>query len=236
MQLLFPAHPLARRSGVRSRISDERAFTLIELLTVITIIGILMAIALGVFSGVKERAAVAQARSELASLSVSLESYKRQYGDYPYATQAPAPGSAVVVTGVNIASGTAQYDFFNSMAGLYGPWNYVTSTRAVLTNGRSFVDLGKFTLEQPGVYPDPANAKPAVNSFLDPWGRRYLYYYIPPVITSGVLTTPSKYVLYSVGPGSDLTSSQIQDTSPPSAAGIVAYTDAVNAKHIYANR
>ena len=235
MQLLFPAHPLARRSGVRSRISDERAFTLIELLTVITIIGILMAIALGVFSGVKERAAVAQARSELASLSVSLESYKRQYGDYPYAAQFPVAGSAVVVPGVNIAAGTAQYDFFNAMAGLYGPWNYVTSTRATLTNGRAFVDLGKFTLELPGL-PNPANGTPAANSFLDPWGRRYLYYYIPPVITSGVLTTPSKYVLYSVGPGSDLTSSQIQDSSPPTAAGIVDYTASANAKHIYANR
>jgi len=70
-----PARLLAR--------SFSAAFTLIELLTVIAIIGILSAITFGVARGVNERAAINQARAELSAIATALETYKSAYGDYP---------------------------------------------------------------------------------------------------------------------------------------------------------
>ena len=83
----LPARPPVRDRRL-NRQERERAFTLIELLVVIGIIAILSAITLGVVKGVNERAAIGQAKTELAALAQALEGYKRQYGDYPQTTTA----------------------------------------------------------------------------------------------------------------------------------------------------
>lgn len=72
---------MSLRSRSLSR-SDE-AFTLIELLAVIGIIAVLFGLWLGVGRWASERGRIAHANAELASLGASLESYKREYGDYP---------------------------------------------------------------------------------------------------------------------------------------------------------
>jgi len=59
------------------------AFTLLELLAVITIVALLTSIVLGVGRRAAEAGKVARARTELAALSAALEAYKRAYGDYP---------------------------------------------------------------------------------------------------------------------------------------------------------
>ncbi|MET0261690.1 MAG: prepilin-type N-terminal cleavage/methylation domain-containing protein, partial [Rariglobus sp.] len=93
-----------------NRQAGNRAFTLIELLTVIAIIAILAAITFGVVKGVNERAAIGQAKAELASLAQALEAYKLQYGDYPQA------GSQFdAVTAATIVSGKSQYILFNAL-------------------------------------------------------------------------------------------------------------------------
>ena len=61
----------------------RRGVTLIELLTVIVVIGILTSISLGIIRSSKQRAAIARAKSELAALAQALERYKSHYGDYP---------------------------------------------------------------------------------------------------------------------------------------------------------
>lgn len=60
-----------------------RGSTLIELLTVIGIISVLAGVIIGVGGGAAKRGQVARAKAELATLSAALESYRRQYGDYP---------------------------------------------------------------------------------------------------------------------------------------------------------
>lgn len=59
------------------------AFTLIELLAVLTILALLGAVMLGAGRRVSETGRVAQARTELAAIAAGLEAYQRRYGDYP---------------------------------------------------------------------------------------------------------------------------------------------------------
>lgn len=140
------ARPLVREHRLH-RQSLSRAFTLIELLTVIGIIALLSAITFGVVKGVQERAAIGQAKTELASLSQSLETYKTLYGDYPQTSGGPS--------------------LFASLIGKWGP----KGSSAVIVAGRSFIDTNRFSLNV------PASPDDATNYLLDPWGRAYVYVY-----------------------------------------------------------
>jgi len=191
----------------------RRAFTLIELLTVIAIIGILAAITFGVVKGVEERAAIQRARTELAVISQALEAYKRLYGDYPQ-TPAAASNSATAAT----ASATdCPGILFNALVGKRGPMS--TETKI---NGKALVELGKFTVQSTLATDLPDNtAATKANAFVDPWGKRYLYLY-----KAGVWNNPS-FVLYSVGPDGI-------ETAPNN--GVIDLTTLGNADNIYANR
>jgi len=74
---------------IRSWISISRnrkspkAFTLVELLVVITIIAILAALVLNTAGFVQRKAARSRAESEIKALEAALESYKADMGDYP---------------------------------------------------------------------------------------------------------------------------------------------------------
>jgi len=59
------------------------AFTLIELLIVVAIIGILAAIAVPNFINAQVRAKVARAQADMRSISTALETYRIQYNTYP---------------------------------------------------------------------------------------------------------------------------------------------------------
>lgn len=168
--------------------SASAAFTLIELLTVIAIIGILAAITFGVAGGVRERAAISQARSELATLAAALESYKRQYGDFPQTgvqtgTTPPTTASATNLPGY----------LFNALAGKLGP------KRAPI-EGRMLVDLARLSLMDstaPGM-PATAGTTSVDNAFVDPWGRPYIYSYRDNGSSPGGWVNPS-FLLFSAG-------------------------------------
>ena len=63
--------------------SKRAAFTLLEILAVISLSAILTGIVLGVGRRASEAGKVARAKAELAALSAALESYNHTYGDYP---------------------------------------------------------------------------------------------------------------------------------------------------------
>ena len=81
---IFPS--LLQESGPTrkpTRRHDQTAFTLIELLLVLVILGILAAIVVPKFSGRTEQARVAQATSQISTFGVALDAFEVDNGFYP---------------------------------------------------------------------------------------------------------------------------------------------------------
>jgi general secretion pathway protein G len=75
-----PAFPFSIR---RSPLRGEAAFTLIELLIVMSIIIILAGITIGTIGYVQKKGARSRAEAEIAAMSAALENYKADNGVYP---------------------------------------------------------------------------------------------------------------------------------------------------------
>ena len=201
------------------RVRDpRRAFTLIELLTVIAIIGILAAITFGAIGSVRERSKINLCRTELASLAQALEAYKRQYGDYP---QTGASAITTPTTAAAATSTSVEGYLFNALMGKRGP-------KLDPIQGKLFVEASKFSLQTANL-PTPGNTTSVDNCIVDPWGRPYLFYYR--TNAAGVPAwKQSSYVLLSAGPDGAL---GINVTN----AGLVTETDNTQAAdNLFANR
>lgn len=90
---------------------DRKGFTLIELLIVVVIIGILAAIAIPKFANTKEKAYVAQMKSDLRNLSTAEETYYADFQAYTttFTTSQfnQSQGITVSITGASTTSWSA---------------------------------------------------------------------------------------------------------------------------------
>lgn len=77
----------------------SRAFTLVELLTVIAIIALLAALLLPVLAAVKKHALIAQAKMQISDIDTAIEKYHSDYSRYPVSS--PAQNAAVKYSSVN---------------------------------------------------------------------------------------------------------------------------------------
>lgn len=189
------------------------AFTLIELLTVVAIIGILAAITFGVAKGVNERAAINQARAELSALGTALEGYKRAYGDYPQTGAITGATPPMAANATNIPG-----HLFNALAGKIGP-------KLTAYNGKAFAQLDSFSLLAPTTLPTPTGGAVA-NAFVDPWGRPYIYSYRTTATNGGGWLAPS-YLFFSAGPDGRF--------NAPQSNGTINRDHTDNVDNIYAN-
>lgn len=127
--------------------SRRDAFTLIELLTVIAIIGILAGIVIGVGRRASESGREARAKVELSAISTALESYKRQYGDYPRTNQPEQMLQALI----------GKVD---------------ANLNLVSQQSRVLLDLALFTTK-----PEIDPLTNTTVRLVDPWGNAYAYVY-----------------------------------------------------------
>ena len=76
--------------------SKGGAFTLVELMVVVAVIGIIAGIVLAAAGGAQKKAARDQAKAEIRSICVALEAYKNRVGFYPQAR--PNPSTTALFT------------------------------------------------------------------------------------------------------------------------------------------
>ncbi len=95
---------------------EKEGFTLLELLTVVAIIIVLAGLILSGMGYAQQKSASERARAEIAAMSLAIEAYKIDNGDYPrYAasgsnnTNALSTGSSVNPTTVYIPNATILY-------------------------------------------------------------------------------------------------------------------------------
>lgn len=150
--------------------SASAGFTLVELLTVITIIGILASIAFTVMHSVNEKKDIAHALTDIKLIEGALSQFKQQYGDYPQ-TQVDT-------------------ELFDALTGKRGPTQAYTNAASY---GKVFLDYGRLTLSNQD--PKSVNSVGA-NAIVDPWGQHYVYVYKSP---AAGWKNPN-YTLYSPGP------------------------------------
>ena len=83
----------------RKRALCRRAFTLVELLTVIAVLGILAAILVPVVGRAQDSARRARVKTQFAQWAVAIEAFRAEYGYYPNfaaSTAAPLPAACAV--------------------------------------------------------------------------------------------------------------------------------------------
>jgi general secretion pathway protein G len=197
-------------NGIRA--GCELGFTLLELLTVLAIIGVLAGIVLGVGRLAGERGRISRAKAELASLSAALEDYKRINGDYPQV----APD--------NSAEGeTAGRALYAALNGQRGP---AIAAAPFAQRRKPLIEHTRFQLAAPTApETDP-------NHLLDPWGRAYRYFYDP-----GGSWRAVGFVLFSVGPDGEAALPFPGDgVVSPAFESASLNGRAVNADNLYAHR
>lgn len=142
------------------------AFTLIELMAVITIIIILAGIVIGGMGYVNEKQAREKARVQIALLSKALEEYKLDMGTYPPTTDK---------NGTFTTNGTStSADLYVAL--FYDGYNYSKTSPANWTKAtRIYVPELDPTNSKQG-WVDPATGTPPASTPIkDPWGNQYCY-------------------------------------------------------------
>jgi general secretion pathway protein G len=150
----------------------KAAFTLIELMAVITIIVILAGLVVGGMGFVTERQAKEKAKVQIALLSKAIEEYKLDMGKYPgSANDTPAAGT--------ISAELYDRLFFQGVE--FGDDSARTDTPADPKATKIYLaDLDPRSTKQ-GWVPLPTGFKqdspkpPATQKILDPWGKEYYY-------------------------------------------------------------
>jgi len=139
----MPRTQLSPSPANRSR----HGFTLVEILVVISIILILSGIVIGVAGGVEGKKARSQAEGELQAIGAALESYKLQYGDYPWVSD--------------------EQDLFD----------HLTGRVKMVPSGDERPNMVEVDEAQRRPFLSESNFYVVDDRFVDPWGLPYEYDY-----------------------------------------------------------
>jgi prepilin-type N-terminal cleavage/methylation domain-containing protein len=139
--------------------SSSYAFTLIELLAVITIIGILAGLTLGAAGAVRRHGAASTAKAEVAALQAACDRYFADMNEYPKTSSMPDPSSSSDVNpSTSTKYSTAGKALFSSLFGT-NQYNLPPSSK-------------RYFEPKPPMVSSTTSANPY---FIDPWGYAYGY-------------------------------------------------------------
>lgn len=156
-----------------------RAFTLIELLTVMAIIVALAGLTLMGAGWANKKAATSRAEAEIQSLSLALENYKTEQGTYPI-PKAQVTGTSQYYNPNNVTLQGASRALYQGLSGDGDDYLYTSGT------GGSSVSDGKLDTDRTRYYEFKTKMLAGVNSSTgiisgtvyvqDPFGYSYGYY------------------------------------------------------------
>ena len=153
----------------RSALS-RNGFTLVELLTVMMVIGILASMVLATVKHSFDQAARKRAEAEIQAMSAALESYKVDNGDYPR-TMPEGSGDANKypdVLDARTAGSTSGYEKQSLV--LYCALSGDTTKSRVVTEGaRVYFEF------RPNMLLPKTKGATTVTALVDPWGYNYGY-------------------------------------------------------------
>ena len=143
---------------------SKSAFTLVELLVVLSIVVILAGITFSVASGVQSTRLKSTAKAELSLLAQSIESFRMNQGDYPV-TQSPEDNAI-----------TLSKSLLGWKAFLGSPAKFMDRRLSRTEPApKPFIPVSKINFE--GELPESPRVKPTDIQFVDPWGQAYVYAY-----------------------------------------------------------
>jgi general secretion pathway protein G len=94
-------------------------FTILELIIVIAIIAILAGLILSTAGYIQKKGASSRAETEIAALTVALENYRADKGDYPHGTNVnganPPSSNTFLLTNLMPTNGKVYFEFNKSM-------------------------------------------------------------------------------------------------------------------------
>ncbi len=170
-------------------VEGRRAFTVIELLIVILIIGILIGFSFPVFQGVLDRAKKVQAKNDLTQIVTAVNAFYTEYGKYPVNVASGNTTDAFFGTGTT-PTGDSSYGTNDTLMDVLRNNTSSTKTSANVCSGQNLVTC----LNARGiVFISPPNASNAnqpkagiasqsvtvngisipIGTFVDPWGMPY---------------------------------------------------------------
>ena len=143
-----------------SNAEGRRAFTVIELLVVILIIGILVGFSFPAFQGVLERAKKVQAKNDLTQIVTAVNAFYTEYGKYPTVT------ADTIITSTSSPSNA---DLMYTLRAVSGGLNM-----------NSAINTRQIVFISPPDVKNPANPRSGIGTttgagqYYDPWGTPYL--------------------------------------------------------------
>lgn len=130
-------------NNIKTKLRDERGFTIVELLIVIVVIGILAAITIVSFNGVTSKANTSNAAANAEAVQKVAESFNADNNHYPgVSTDFTAAGNTVKLpTGVSILTGATGLNSGNAKNSIL--YKYKGGSATTATGGSiSYWDFG----------------------------------------------------------------------------------------------
>lgn len=118
--------------------TDQRGFSLVELMVVITIIGILAGIAIPKFQTFRARAQQTEAKSGLNAVFLSAQAYEANYGEYPLEDGNPLGPTdyAFKITEIGFATGGNRQRYEYSFLSEETRWVAMAKSEKALNDGK----------------------------------------------------------------------------------------------------